>query len=82
MKTYCESSSVLSYHNTLLNIAPYQNETIVRQSIILLKGCTVVANNLIMKSTQVQTLGAGHALAKHLVGSEDIKHYVEIHVRA
>ena len=32
----------------------------------------------IMKSTKVQTLGAGHALAKHLVGSEDIRHYVEI----
>ena len=32
----------------------------------------------IMKSTKVQTLGEGHALAKHLVGSEDIRHYVEI----
>ena len=31
-----------------------------------------------MKSTKVQTLGAGHALAKHLVESEDIWHYVEI----
>ena len=30
-----------------------------------------------MKSTKNQTLGAGHALAKHLVGSEDIGHYVE-----
>ena len=27
---------------------------------------------------KVQTLSAGHALAKHLVGGEDIRHYVEI----
>ena len=31
-----------------------------------------------MKSTKVKTLGEGHALAKHFVGSEDIRHYVEI----
>ena len=35
-------------------------------------------NTCTMRSTKVQTLGAGHALAKHLVGSEDIRHYVEI----
>ena len=29
-----------------------------------------------MKRTKVQTLGTGHALAKHLVGSED-RYYVE-----
>ena len=33
-----------------------------------------------MKSTKVQTLSAGRALVhkKHLVGSEDTRHYAEI----
>ena len=35
-------------------------------------------SKFIMKSTKVQTLGAGYAYSntKHLVGSEDARHYV------
>ena len=49
-------------------------------SSILLYACRHSLNE--MKSTKVQTLGAGHALVhtEHLVGSEDTRHYVELHV--